>query len=322
MRFLEDRRLYTDTDYCLEYCQSLPAHPQAGSGPAVLFHVYWYGELSALPVLSIKSFLTMHDPDQARLWLWLDAEKGYATHRDNPFIRPLLPLVTVRRFDPLQEVRGTFLDAELSRHLALRIRKKTLLRPAGNLVHQADVFRLLILHKYGGVYFDADMLFLRSLQPLLHHIPAREFCYQWSAQHYANTAILKMEREGDVSKTVMARALKIRNFQPWHLYQFSQDTTDLLCLPSPMFDSCWLSFDGQDQSRHIRFANFAGFFAPMEDVCPLEMFCPGAFTYHWHNQWAADDIANSHAGRFNREIDDILRSKYKIEPYPSFKKRD
>ena len=37
--------------------------------------------------------------------------------------------------------------------------------------------RLVLLHNYGGVYFDADVLLLRDFAPIL----GQQFLYKWAA---------------------------------------------------------------------------------------------------------------------------------------------
>ena len=39
----------------------------------------------------------------------------------------------------------------------------------------SDIFRYLILYKYGGIYTDFDFLFRRDLSPLMH----KNFLYTW-----------------------------------------------------------------------------------------------------------------------------------------------
>ena len=318
MYFLKDKKLYTNTDYCLDSLRNLKVQSGLSANSGTLFHAYWYGEFSALQALSVKSFLAMHDLSKVTLYLWIDEENGSSSHLQNPHIVPLLPLITVRKFNPLQEAEGTFLDFELSKNFLLRKRKKALLRDTKKLAYQADIFRTLILHKYGGVYFDLDMLFLRNLQIILDLFPSCEFCYQWSAKSYANTAILKINKESDNSKRIISKSVQLKDFNPRSIYTFDDNKIDMLCFPSSFFDPFWLCFDKKDFSNYAYFHRFSDFFSPMEVQCSLERFYPGAFTYHWHNNWTANDIINSYAGRFNMEIDSILRSKYNIEPNKSF----
>lgn len=61
---------------------------------------------------------------------------------------------------------------------------------------RADAFRLLITYKYGGLYFDLDVLFLKDFSDLLEN----SFCYQWEKQPYANTAVLFLKDKDIINK--------------------------------------------------------------------------------------------------------------------------
>ncbi len=49
------------------------------------------------------------------------------------------------------------------------------LRPQ-NMAIVSDAVRFVVLHKFGGMYIDTDILLLRDLQPFYIH----EFAYLWS----------------------------------------------------------------------------------------------------------------------------------------------
>ena len=53
--------------------------------------------------------------------------------------------------------------------------------------NQADVVRMLLLHRYGGTYIDMDVLPLQDLRPLLALRPA--ITYRWSCFTRINTAV-------------------------------------------------------------------------------------------------------------------------------------
>src|SRR5687768_16251205 len=106
MKFVPDDRLYMETDRCLEFLRGLSKGSARTAGPPERYHLYWCGPLSPKVAFSIKSFLATQDPARSELWLWLDA-KGYRGNEDDPLLRPLLPFVRVRRFDPATEAHGT-----------------------------------------------------------------------------------------------------------------------------------------------------------------------------------------------------------------------
>jgi Glycosyltransferase sugar-binding region containing DXD motif len=151
MILLSPSSLYSNTATCLEFLRKLPA----ASGDRrrdgrQRFHCYWSGRFGGKQALSIKSCLATQDCD---LWLWLDHASALEAHQQNRYLKPLLPHITVRRYCPVEEAADTPLRG--SPPLEERA-----------LAHRSDVFRILILFKYGGCYFDLDMLFLRNIADL------------------------------------------------------------------------------------------------------------------------------------------------------------
>jgi hypothetical protein len=72
-----------------------------------------------------------------------------------------------------------------------------------------DLMRTVALYKYGGLYVDLDVLFVRSFEPLL----GEDFVYQWSCHAYWQNAavILSTQSKGSLLCQLLAwksRALK------------------------------------------------------------------------------------------------------------------
>ena len=66
------------------------------------------GPLGPKQVLSLKSCLaTQH----GTVWLWFDHRGGYDAYEQNGWVRPLLPRVTVKRYDPAEQAAGTPLQS-------------------------------------------------------------------------------------------------------------------------------------------------------------------------------------------------------------------
>jgi hypothetical protein len=91
---------------------------------------------------------------------------------------------------------------------------------------------------------------------------------------------------------------------------------DLLVLPCPFFDPLLPHHDGRDRYEHAPFKRFDGFFRRFgwlhrrdETIRSYRNFFPGAFTYHWHNQWNAREHGKSYFGLFEREFDAILEAR-------------
>jgi hypothetical protein len=90
--------------------------------------------------------------------------------------------VDVRYWDPIAEVKGTPLDGKMS--------EKNLLRNDEFNWKAGDLMRTVALYKYGGLYADLDVMFVRSFEPLL----GEDFVYQWSCYNWQNAAIMLSSR--------------------------------------------------------------------------------------------------------------------------------
>lgn len=313
MKFLEDKKLYSDTDYCLDHLQKVRYAPGV-SDKKMIFHTYWYGEISAKQLLSIKSFLTTQDLTKYSLWLWLDIEGGYKTYTKNKFLKPVIPFIKVMPYDPEHLIRNTPL-----KHRSDLVNTKRLLSA------RANYFRLLVLYKYGGAYFDLDMLFLRNMSGLINSYPD-DFCYQFSNFQYANNAFLKIRQESPALLQLFEIVDKWNSGHSWHIFLFKHKQIDLLVLPCVFFDPLWLHNDGVDKATQVPFDSFSDFFEPVKrtnekpfEETLINNFFPGAFAYHWHNNWFNRDYPNSYAGLFDNDCNEKLKNKYNIRITTNFK---
>jgi hypothetical protein len=276
-----------------------------------MFHCGWFGEFGAKGSLSLKSFLATQDLQRVQLTLWLEQHTSYSGYENNIYLKPLLPKIVVRSFDAHREARDTPLAGS-----PLLDETKT--------IAWADVFRILVLYKHGGCYFDLDMLFLRDFLELAAVLPQPEFCYQWSAQRHGNSAILKLERGSEAVLRTVETAAKRKSCHPRTLFQMDDTELNLLMLPGPFFDPVWLLRDGKDQSRPSPFSTFSDFFMPLgpealrKKFTAMADFWESCFCYHWHNQWGAPETGDSLAGYWNRLVDRALRDRHGIHAAPCF----
>jgi len=248
----------------LEYAKAL--HPS--SNPALVFHCFWrvprpFGRKQAA---MLKSILVHHaDPLEINLWSNVDLSK-------NPLLASIAPWIRFRIWDYDVEREGTLLEYCSS------ITKYSLHDSMCYL--ESDLFRLLVLHKYGGFYIDMDVLVLRSMAPLND----MEFAYQWGTSGTnpgesvikANNAVVRLNKGSPLSAELIE--LLIRNVPKmdstcWGSDLYSKlNANSMLCLPGAWFDSEW----GLEGAR-------LNPFGPCDSIQLFE----GAFTWHWHNQWEA-----------------------------------
>jgi WD repeat and SOF domain-containing protein 1 len=106
----------------------------------------------------------------------------------------------------------------------------------------SDMARFVLCHRFGGVYVDADTIFLRDWEELWGWKGA--FAYRWSRLEKYNTAVLKLQRNSAIGsflfKTALANGL---DFHPMTISRYTKDANLeglLLRLPDALFDPAWL----------------------------------------------------------------------------------
>ncbi|KAF9452591.1 glycosyltransferase family 32 protein [Macrolepiota fuliginosa MF-IS2] len=159
----------------------------------------------------------------------------------------------------------------------------------------SDMVRFILCHRYGGIYLDADTIFLRDWEELWGWKGA--FAYRWSRMTRYNTAVLKLNKGSALGKFLFRTALKNNlDFHPMTVSVYTREAYLeglLLRLPDALFDSAWLNTENYQLSRPPQpfFTNFEHFFnTPItESAAPqalgFEGFFRGAFSYHFHNFW-------------------------------------
>lgn len=303
MRFIPDKRLYRDTEYCLRFLRELAPSDDNDAGVGERYHLYWYGPFSRKQAFAVKSLLVTQKVKRGDVWLWLDTEYGYGGHERNAILRPFIPYLSVRPFDPLVECRGTPLEDSPE------------LYEGAPPDARSDLFRFVTLYKHGGIYLDMDMMLLRDMGDLFRQpFVSNEFCYRWSKRPHCNSAVLRLRRRGETAQAILTRCVDVGTCDPGVALRFDDNKRlDLTVLPCPFFDPLWLHHDGKDRFEGAPFDGWEGFFhnfgrhsRPSRSIHTYREFFTGAFAFHWHNQWETPEHENSYFGLFNAEFDRIL----------------
>jgi len=294
MRFLKDLRVYTDYNYFAKHFE----YPEPLNNSSLIYHCYWNGLVNEHHSISLKSLL-ISQSFPFEVWIWMPAEDLV---KNRAFIHEFNRIqgVTFRAYDIISEIEGTKFE-----QYAKIFHDGHHQSPAT----QSDGLRMLVLAKYGGIYFDLDVLFLKDLRALC----SSEFCYQWSNRPYANTAIMHALRGGPNIEFLLKRGAEIGSFDPRRLFEFSQlkDALDnWVIFPSFLFDPVWICHDSKIKQNNYcnRIDDFFENEAPIE----LSSFFPHAYTYHWHNRWDRLIRPKSIIGQLSAEISDKFREVFQI----------
>jgi hypothetical protein len=255
--------LYHDWRKAIEFCRSLPDAPPS---EPIAFHMYWreahgrwwpsvrpFGRKQALPV---KAFFATQDLSRCSLILWSDRDLS-----SNEWLRPFLDRLTLRQYEPGREARGTPLEAHprIYRQRDARVYR------------DGDLFRILALHNYGGVYADMDTVLLRSLGVFLD----QEFVYQWEDfdDRYA-PALMRLRKGSPFAQELVRGIIEI----PAGKYNWGRENVrraigrghGIAVFPSPFFNTEWQADPG---------------FEPFRRTPGSANLYEGAFAWHWHNKW-------------------------------------
>jgi len=276
--------LYHDWRQALAFCRALP---DASPPMPVTFHMFWrqrvggiwrrvrpFGRKQALPM---KAFFATQDLSRCSLTLWSDEDLSA-----NEWIRPFAEHLTFRLYRPDVEAGGTPLEAMPAIY---RQRDRRVWR-------DGDLFRALVLHNYGGVYVDMDMVLLRSLGALL----SQEFVYQWENYDGAyNGALMHLRKGSDFACELIHGIIEIlpgdSNWGRANFRRAFDRGVGITVFPSPFFDTEWQA------DLH---------FEPFKRTPGSAALYDGAFAWHWHNRWDQPIQAGSKFQRLEARTDQKL----------------
>lgn len=256
--------VYEDYEKCLEYLRNIPDIKRTSS---VNFHIY--SEINdAKQLMSVKSFFATQDLEHSQLILWSDYDI-----QDKECLKPYASRITFKVFDPMEEAKGTVLEGNQDILLAKDSRHYMM----------SGLLRFLVLHKYGGVWYDHDMILLRDFSPLLE----QEFAYCWGSHiydfsvHGPCAALMHMFKDSDLTKICMEELLKA----PIKANTVSRDCEMLaevykrknFCvLPTAFFNIEWIiNFKTPGHGTEIE----QGWFNKTGTSDRLFLEC---FAWHWH----------------------------------------
>ena len=245
-------------------------HLKGSYEDSVIFHSYWNGDLNEKHLYSIMScyfFNVLNKKHKIILWL----EKN---NRNN-INEKIKKYCEIRYFNFKNEKQ----KLNYTEKIVFRHNKK-------DLTEYADFIRLLLLYNYGGCWFDLDVLFLRSFDPIFRNYGKKVCAYQWGHCDYPNNAIL-ISLKPNCSTLKEFIDFFHNQGSGWRTQTNCDYSTpiDILVLPCSWFDSDWIK-----NSLDIGYHNI---FKASKKKYNFNNFFKGAFCYHWHNQWNVKIKRNS-----------------------------
>jgi hypothetical protein len=241
-----------------------------------LFHVYTEVR-TPKELLAIKSYLATQNLSKTKLIVWSDYDIS-----DQENIQPYKDFVDFRVYNAKELAQGTPLEGVESH-----------LNTGGDRNHwmSSGVMRFLVLYKFGGIYYDMDMVLLRDFKPIL----SQDFAYQWGG----STDFAKERRwEDDCFGPCAALLGAVKGSQfiedcmerlvatpPTGGTCYDEDMLSYVyakrpftVFPSSFFNTEWLiSKTDKPLSQAL---DSQWFDSPLQDFNHLFL---EAFSWHWHN---------------------------------------
>ncbi|RUP47623.1 hypothetical protein BC936DRAFT_145521 [Jimgerdemannia flammicorona] len=239
-----------------------------------IYHSYWRSDLTPFgekQVSTLRSFFATQNANHSTLFLWSNGELI------SPLLTNLKSIVgdrlQIRLYDTEVLAKGTPIEG--SPHLSIKDDLAYL---------DGDLIRLLVLYKYGGMWFDMDTLFVRDMSPVLSQEWLGQFdCFMPEGLPF-NGAFMRFRKDspyvcemlGEMATGPSPR----KNTVDWGGYLYYRVYRRLLqhgikpfsTLPWCFTDS--VSCTAENSMPH----------AFDEAEFPKERL-DQTFAFHWHNQW-------------------------------------
>jgi hypothetical protein len=248
----------------------------------VTFHTSWIfqgdpsEDLLSKIRIALRSFFTFHNSPSPRLVLWTNDVAKATTH-----LPDMASFMEIRKYNVTNESKGTPLEGKM--------KEANLKKNDENNLLQSGLLRLIVLYKYGGLYFDMDNVFFRNVLPLCNI----QFAYKYGAQERLGDAVLSLRGHGALATAILEKVVELQDTpapegaeEGWSwVLTFFMDHPDMHVLPGSWFEPFLLEEQEADLGNGI-FAttNLAGAFNPAQGgkISANYMLNTYGYMLHWH----------------------------------------
>jgi len=266
--FETNPELYSDYKACLEFLRNIKNSDYSYPKEKVKFHIYTEIK-TAKELMAIKSYLATQNLEKTELIVWSDYDIS-----DNILIQPYKKYITLKVYNPMHEAVGTPLEGN----------KKLKLKD-GLYYLQSDLARILLLYKYGGVWYDMDVILLRDFKPILK----QEYMYQWGGEtdfekQGACATVIAGKTKSEFMTYLMKELMRTKakaNSVCWGKKMFARiyRKYSFNILPCGFFNTEWCM--GGEKNNYLGSEiESRWFFNPLNNDQHLFL---EAFAWHWHN---------------------------------------
>jgi len=260
------KNLYYEYKDALDFCKTIDVNKFNYPSYKTNFHIY--SEIkNQKEAMSVKSFFATQDIKHTQLILWSDYNV-----ENNIFLQPFKQYIDFRIYDPIKESKNTILE-NCTDKLCANDRLY---------YSKSDLMRLLVCHKYGGIWIDMDVILLRNFKPFFD----QEFVYMWGTErnfedYGACATIIHILKNSEFGSELL-KELKQSEIIPLS-YNWGKDLIakvykrykKFTIFPSVFFNTEWQMNPAGNGAKHE-----TGWFVNNEYSNHL---CLEAFSWHWHN---------------------------------------
>ena len=298
---------YNDISYTLNYLKENKIIGDENPEYNGIFHVYWRGEISDKHIFTVKSILATQKVKKIYFWIE-DKNRSYLSKGFGKLMQ-FSKYIEIKVFD-----RSVIKQLEGDPKIIDKICSYFDMALFDDVRYRADIFRIVILSIYGGVYSDLDMFLLRDLS----EIKLNRWCSKWEIFPKGDSAILKLEKNHKLFETIVKNSPNNKRcFWVFDAMDFKNDNLEVTSLPSNFFDVSWINKNYQGDNFILE--DFHSFWKKTDYKPTMKNFLRGCFAYHWHNHWEVPELRNSIAGSLNDDLDKIILQKYNIKSLKLFK---
>lgn len=269
----------------------------------VIIHMFWSsvdGTLNEKVKTSLRSALRTQHRTRLILWTTPDSLRGLTAQIERISTLQCPSTLELKSTDELIDL--TEKDSKTMRSCVDSLR-----RASHDLVAFSDLIRFLALYYFGGIYADADMIFLKDLQ----NFQGVSFAYKWDRNvQFYNTALMGLTKGNELVPQIISRAGECSPaaFYPTRIHEklscSSGVCNELIMMPTALFSPVSApqsNYQWQEDSAHS-LGTTTDWFFQRPRLWGLDHFFPGAHTFHWHNRWEMsvhNDSFFSHLQRLN-----------------------
>lgn len=263
---------------------------------ANIVNLYWKGIFNRKTVFSIKSFLY-----QTKLKWQINLWTGNGTiFIDNAAEQLNLLQVQIKPFSYEKEIKNT--PFEVFKTIYPWEYNKNYFRIFSKVAIESDWIRLILLYKYGGLYFDLDILFLKPPEDIIAKY--KEFVCPWGVGSLKNTNnnLIYLSRKNIIKLCESAiKEKKPTNFLGLSFLSYEKlKTNNINVLSLCECDACWGCFNSTCDFYFI-FQKKTKYNKQIMDFINEK-----SFIYHWHNGYNKvidnDSYFNELEKKFNEKL--------------------